>query len=126
MLKKSLLQIPAFTAGDDTWLREWLHPKNDAVNIPYSIAFAELEPGKSSLPHILQTCTEVYLVIAGVGIAYVGGEAHPVQANDLVLIPAGMEQSVENVGNDTLRFICIVSPPWAAEDEAILSNGDLL
>ena len=120
MLKKSLHQIPAFTAGDATQIREWLHPKNDALDLPYSIAFAELESGSSSLPHILQTRTEVYLVLEGEGLAYVGGQAQTMQPNDLILIPAGVEQYVENTGDSTLKFICIVSPPWAKEDEFVM------
>lgn len=119
MIFKHLDAIPTFTAGDATLIREWLHPKNDAVNIPYSIAFATLEPGASSLPHTLKTSTEVYLVMEGEGIAHVGGEAQAMQTNDLVLIPAGVEQYVENVGNTHLKFICIVSPPWSNEDEVV-------
>ncbi|MFN7115949.1 MAG: cupin domain-containing protein [Saprospiraceae bacterium] len=119
MFKKSLLQIPAFTAGDATQIREWLHPKNDGVDLPYSVAFAELEPGTASLPHILQTRTEVYLVLEGEGVAYMGGQAQTMQPNDLILIPAGVEQYVENVGDTVLKFICIVSPPWSKEDEMV-------
>ncbi len=120
MLKKSLDQIAAFTAGDATKIREWLHPKNDDVDLPYSVAFAELEAGAASLPHILKNQTEVYLVLEGNGIAYVGGQAQSMQPNDLVLIPAGVEQYVENEGDSTLRFICIVSPPWSKEDEVVM------
>lgn len=119
MLKKSLHQIAAFTAGDATQIREWLHPKNDGVELPYSVAFAELEPGAASLPHILKNQTEVYLVLEGNGTAYVGGQAQPLQPNDLLLIPADVEQYVENEGDIILKFICIVSPPWSKEDETV-------
>lgn len=119
MLFKNLDTLPAFTAGDATLIREWLHPKNDAVDLPYSLAFAELEPGAASLPHILQTRTEVYLVLEGTGMAYVDEKAQPIQKNDLLLIPAGVEQYVENVGDSTLKFICVVSPPWSKEDEVV-------
>lgn len=120
MILKNLYTIPSFQAGDATRLREWLHPKNDAVNISYSIAFAELEPGTSSLPHILQTRSEVYLVLEGEGVAYLDGQAQQIQKNDLILIPEGVEQYIENVGSSTLKFICIVSPPWAKEDEIVM------
>lgn len=119
MIFKKLDSIPVFTAGDDTIIQEWLHPKNDAVNISYSIAFAELEAGASSLPHILQTRTEVYIVLEGTGVAYIGGTAQAMQKNDLLLIPEGVEQYVKNVGDSTLKFICIVSPPWSKEDEVV-------
>lgn len=120
MIYKKLESIPAFTAGDATKIREWLHPKNDSIDLPYSLAFAELEPGAASLPHILKNQTEVYLVIEGSGMAYVGGQAQAMQQGDLVLIPNDIEQYVENTGDQTLRFICVVSPPWAKEDEVVM------
>lgn len=119
MIFKHLDAISTFTAGDATIIQEWLHPKNDSVNIPYSIAFAQLEPGASSLPHTLKTSIEVYLVLEGEGIAYVDGQAQAMKANDLVLIPANTEQYVENVGDTHLKFICIVSPPWSEEGEVV-------
>lgn len=63
MLFKKLEDITPFIAGDATLLREWLHPKNDEVELPYSLAFAEVAPGAASLPHTLQTSTEVYIVL---------------------------------------------------------------
>jgi mannose-6-phosphate isomerase-like protein (cupin superfamily) len=87
MLFKNLDAIPAFIAGDATLIREWLHPKNDAVNISYSIAFAELEPGAASLPHVLKTRTEVYLVLEGGGVAYVDGQAQAMQKTTWYLYP---------------------------------------
>lgn len=119
MIFRNLYAIPAFTAGDHTLIREWLHPKNDAIDLPYSIAFAVLEPGNASLPHVLEDRTEVYLILQGSGVAYVGGQKQPVQANDLLLIPAGAEQYVENTGAEQLQFICIVSPPWASDAEVV-------
>ncbi len=53
MIKKSLNEIPVFTAGDLTKLREVLHPNNDPVDLPYSLAWASIEPGQQSLSHVL-------------------------------------------------------------------------
>lgn len=119
MLKKSLSDIESFIAGDETIIREWLHPKNDRVDISYSIAFAEVSPGTASLRHILKTSSEVYIILEGEGIAHIGGETQAVKRGDLVLIPAGKEQFIENTGTDNLRFICVVSPPWSKDDEVV-------
>jgi len=119
MFFKSLDQISSFVAGDETIIKEWLHPKNDAVDTNYSLAFAEVEPGKASLPHALTTSSEAYVIIAGEGIAYVGEKSQAVKPGDLVLIPAGAKQYIENTGSENLRFLCIVSPPWSKEDEIV-------
>ncbi len=119
MLLKSIAQVQSFVAGDKTIIQEWLHPKNDQVNVPYSIAFASIEPGMASLPHVLRHSIEVYIIQEGSGIAYIDGAQHVVQAGDLVLIPAGAVQHIENTGTETLRFLCLVSPPWQQEEELV-------
>ena len=61
MLIKDIQQIPSFLAGDHTVLKEILHPKNDDVDIGYSIAYASLDAGKKSVPHQLKS-SEVYII----------------------------------------------------------------
>lgn len=119
MLKKSLSDLESFVAGDATIIREWLHPKHDKIDLAYSIAFAEVHPGAASLRHILETSSEIYIILEGEGIAHVGSETQAVKQGDLVLIPAGEEQFIENTGTDNLRFICVVSPPWRSDDEVV-------
>ncbi len=119
MLLKSLAQLEPFIAGDATIIREWLHPKNDRVELAYSVAFAEVEPGKASLPHALHNSSEVYIIIEGEGMVHIGEEKQFVKSGDLVLIPAGAKQFIENTSTHNLRFICIVSPPWRSDDEVI-------
>ncbi len=119
MLLKKLSSIPSFLAGDATLIREWLHPEKDGVHLPYSIAFAELEPGAASLPHRLRGSSEVYIVIEGAGIAHLDGQPQPLQSGELLLIPAGAEQFIENTGTGHLRFICIVAPAWRSDDEVV-------
>ncbi len=119
MLKKSLAAIPAFTAGDETRLKEVLHPENDPVDLSYSLAHAELEPGRRSLPHRLRKRSEVYYILSGTGEAFVGGERVPLAPGDVLLIPAGVDQYVVNTGRESLQFLCVVSPPWKQEDEMI-------
>lgn len=119
MLFKKLEDITPFIAGDATLLREWLHPKNDKIELPYSLAFAAVESGTSSLPHILKNSTEIYIILEGEGMAYVDGQAQRLNAGELLVIPAGAEQFIENTGVSTLKFLCIVSPPWSKEDEVV-------
>jgi mannose-6-phosphate isomerase-like protein (cupin superfamily) len=119
MIYKHIDEVPAFVAGDATHIREVLHPKNDGNDLLYSLAHATLEPGAASLPHTIKERSEAYIITEGHGTAYVGGKAMVLSPGVVVLIPAGVEQFVRNEGSGPLRFWCIVSPPWQADQEEI-------
>lgn len=119
MLLKSIGSVPEFLAGDETTLREVLHPKNDPVSLPYSLAHAVLEVGSRSLPHILRNSDEVYIILEGEGTAFISDREVKLCAGDVLLIPAGEEQYLVNTGREPIKFLCIVSPPWQADGEEI-------
>ncbi|PHN03795.1 cupin domain-containing protein [Flavilitoribacter nigricans] len=120
MLKKSVQDTPAFVAGDQTLIREVLHPKNETINLPYSLAYATLAPGQSSEAHILRTSSEVYVFVRGSAQVFVNEETTQVKPGDVIHIPEGARQHVRNDGNETLEFWCIVAPAWSAEDELVM------
>ncbi len=120
MLHKSLQDLTSFEAGDKTEIIEILHPKNDNIPLGYSLAHASLDIGKASLPHILELCSETYFILEGTGSVFIGADERKVNKGDMVFIPAGASQYVENQGDTKLEFLCIVSPPWFAEQEKIL------
>lgn len=120
MLKKSISKMNAFEAGDKTWLIEVLHPANDEVDTGFSLAHASLEAGESSLPHILNQCSETYYFLKGHGKIVVNQELETIKAGDIIFVPKGANQYVENDGTEQLEFLCIVSPAWYAEQEEIL------
>ncbi|MCF8281807.1 MAG: cupin domain-containing protein [Bacteroidales bacterium] len=124
---RKLTDSACFRAGDDTWLREILHPVNDNVRIDYSLAHAYLEVGVSSLPHRLVTSSETYFFLEGEGCISINGEVLQVGKGDVAHVPANVDQFVQNTGPNRLVFPCIVTPPWFEQDEEILpksSNGD--
>lgn len=119
MLKKSTQNVPQFIAGDKTLIRELLHPKNDGLNLDFSLAHATVEVGKASIPHILQKSTETYYILQGEGRVFIDDKEQDMQVGDLVFIPAGAKQYIENIGSIALIFLCIVSPPWKKADEIV-------
>lgn len=116
MLIKSFAACRPLIANDGCRIFELLHAKNDAVELPYSFAVAEVEPGERSYRHRLRQ-TEVYYVLAGRGRMHIGEDTRELASGDAVLIPSGAEQWIENIDDTLLRFIAIVSPPWSAEDD---------
>jgi len=109
----------AFISGDRVALRELLHPGKSSLKLGYSLAHATLKSGEVSLPHRLKT-SEVYYILAGVGMMHVDGESAEVQANYVIYIPPDSVQYIENTGGADLVFLCIVDPAWRPEDEGIL------
>ena len=121
MLTKSESRCPQFIANDGCSIRELLHPKNDPVDLPFSLAVAEVEQGSATYRHRLSQ-TEVYYILAGTGIVHVGGEERAVTAGDAVFIPPRESQWIRNTGAGTLKFVAIVSPPWRSEDDERLDD----
>lgn len=81
-----------------------------------SLSRARVEPGVTTVWHLLKDVDERYLIEAGVGQVEVG-DASPavVRAGDLVSIPANTRQRISNIGDDDLTFLCICTPRFRPE-----------
>ena len=58
MFVKKTSECDAFVANDGCTICELLHPKNDAIELPYSLALATVDVGSKSYQHKLEQ-TEV-------------------------------------------------------------------
>ena len=116
MFVKNLNACNEFTANDGCLIRELLHPKNDPVDTGYSLAVARVRAGERTRPHKLAQ-TEVYYILTGQGRMHINNETREVSTGDVILIPPQTIQWIENTGEDELRFIAIVSPPWREQDD---------
>lgn len=119
MLVKNLKDCEEITAGDNTILREILHPDKQEVDLRYSFAHAIVKPGLTSYLHKLKT-SEIYYILEGEGIMHIENEKKEVGVGDLIYIPPNAKQCIKNTGNNDLKFICIVDPAWKAEDETVI------
>jgi mannose-6-phosphate isomerase-like protein (cupin superfamily) len=107
-----------FIAGDNTILRELLHPGKVALELRYSLAHATVKPGKTSYEHYLLT-SEVYYILEGKGVMHIGEETCEVIPGQTIYIPPKAWQCIHNSGSGDLRFLCIVDPAWKKEDEVV-------
>jgi mannose-6-phosphate isomerase-like protein (cupin superfamily) len=121
MIIKDLQSCTEFIAGDDTILREILHPDKEQLELRYSFAHAVIKPGKTSYPHKLKT-SEVYYILEGEGIMHIEDENSKVFPGNTVYIPPDSKQYIHNSGTIDLKFICIVDPAWKKEDELVLPH----
>lgn len=111
MFVKNIEACSEFIANDGCRIKEWLHPKNDSVDLPYSVAMATVDAGQASYKHKLEQA-EVYLISSGQGIMHIDEEIKDVKAGDAIYIPSQCVQWIENTGNEPLCFIALVNPPW--------------
>ena len=118
MFIKNLQDCEEFIAGDDSLLRELLHPDKSDLAIRYSLAHAVVKPGQTSKPHKLKT-SEVYYILEGEGIMHINGESERVRPGQVIYIPPSSRQYIRNMGPSELKFLCIVDPAWRHEDEEV-------
>lgn len=118
-----LKSCPVFIAGDQSELREMLHPDKAALELRYSLAHAKVAAGQATTPHSLKT-SEVYFIIQGEGLMHIDEKSYQVVENDTVYIPPHATQFIQNTGSKDLLFICIVDPAWRKEDETVYPTED--
>jgi mannose-6-phosphate isomerase-like protein (cupin superfamily) len=99
---------------------------NDASDPDVSLARARVAPGVTTVLHALAV-DERYLIVSGKGRVEVEGlEPCRVSPGDVVLIPRGRSQRIENEGPEDLVFLCICTPrfePRHYEDRESQSNS---
>ena len=80
-----------------------------------SIARTRVEPGMTTQQHVLNVY-EFYVVEEGHGIMYLGTTPpFEVRPGDVVTIPSGMPQSIENCGATDLIFTCVCAPRFSQD-----------
>jgi mannose-6-phosphate isomerase-like protein (cupin superfamily) len=118
---KNINDCAEFIANDGCRIKEWLHPKNDPIELPYSVAMATVDIGQQSYEHKLEQ-TEVYIIFSGEGDMHIDDEVQRVIAGEAVLVPAGSVQWIENISDEELCFIAIVNPPWSEEGDTRIDD----
>ena len=119
MFIRDLQKSDEFIAGDNTILRELLHPDKAELKLRYSLAHAIVKPGQTSRPHKLKS-SEVYYILEGEGIMHIDNETKKVYPNQAIYIPPNSTQYIHNTGHNDLKFLCIVDPAWRSEDEEVI------
>lgn len=124
MLIRDSSTCPHHRVIDRSVLCELLHPSlnREYAALSCSVAHAIVPPGEATIPHRLRTATELYYVLSGCGQMHIGEESREIRAGQVVLIPPQAVQFIENCTDTDLVFLCIVSPPWTADDEELVAE----
>lgn len=112
-------EIEPILGNEGTSIKQFFHPHNTLKGIGYSLAQFTLEPGKKSKIHKLKS-SEVYYILEGKASLTIENRILELNKDDSAYVPPNSKQSIKNIGEQKLRFLCIVEPAWKKEDEIIL------
>ena len=98
---------PEYYFREGCYISEWWNTPEDPA---CSIARVRLPKGQTTLPHTLRGTVERYVLLAGQGVFISENQKYPVRAGDVVYIPGGTVQSIENPGSGDLIFLAICTP----------------
>jgi mannose-6-phosphate isomerase-like protein (cupin superfamily) len=118
---KDLKDGAFFQASDQSLLCELLHPDREEIPLKmgFSLAYAIVKPGQSTLVHKLSTSSEIFYILKGEGVVHIEQESVPVHPGQVVYVPPNSKQFIQNTGYLDLTFLCLVSPQWKKENEKI-------
>jgi mannose-6-phosphate isomerase-like protein (cupin superfamily) len=88
--------------------------KGDFGSEHLAITWVAGEPESEQQRHEHADSEQVYVIVAGRGLMFVGDERQEVDAGTLVLVPPGTPHSIRNTGQETLAHVSATSPPFAA------------
>lgn len=112
---------------EEYWFHEGCHIlelANHPDETDVSIARGRVEPGQRTLRHSLSV-NERYLIFSGKGMIELDDrEGVSITAGDVVVIPAGTPQRIENTGNEDLVFYVICSPRFTPQCYRALEGAD--
>lgn len=93
----------------------YMMPDTASCPIDFSVHLTEWEPGSQVDEHLHQDAMEVMFCIAGHGTASVGDQVYDLTKNSMIAAAPGELHCIKNTGTETLRCLCIFSPPTTAE-----------
>jgi len=69
-----------------------------------------LKPGQAQKVHTHANSDKVYYVLSGRAAVRVAGDRQELMPDQAVLVPAGEEHGVENMGNEPLTLLVFMAP----------------
>ena len=115
-------QVRSFHLHAERLIDEGCHiveVSNSDADPGVSIARARVEAGETTRWHRLAHTTERYAIVSGHGRVELGDQPpRDVGPGDVVIIPPGCRQRIENTGGVDLVFLAICTPRFRPENYA--------
>jgi mannose-6-phosphate isomerase-like protein (cupin superfamily) len=88
-------------------------PQFGSTNL--AVTWVRGEPGSQQGVHAHDASEQVYVLVRGRGLMIVEDEEYEVEAGTAILIPAGAEHAIRNIGAEPLEYVSATAPPFAAD-----------
>lgn len=103
------------------YIEEW---QNSADYDDCSIAHVRVGSGLTTHLHSLKNTVERYVILHGSARVTVGDKQWHVSSKDVVNIPAGTPQCIQNLEQTDLSFLAICTPRYQASNYQDLSDNE--
>jgi len=80
------------------------------------VGMSKVDPGSRSNRHSHDRQEEIFYVVGGHGEIEVGEEKEAVEPGSIVVVSPTLSHSLINTGDETLKVLSIVSPPFEKSD----------
>ncbi len=120
----NLSSATPFRTKDGSEIRELLAHRNSSIR-NQSLAEARLPSGAITTRHYHPVTEEIYFVLEGKGVMWIGEEQREVGPGDAIAIPPGAPHQIRNVGDSELRFLCCCAPAYEHTDTILLEEDSL-
>lgn len=110
--------IKPFVTKDGSQIFDILSPRNSSVK-HQSLAEARLKPGQISEEHFHEKSEEIYYILAGSGLIFLGKDKAALKKGDAIIIESGTKHRIQNTGKEELVFLCCCAPPYSHDDTTL-------
>ena len=101
--------VEAQQALEGVTMRVVIGPEEGAPT--FNMRVFEVQPGHAT-PHHSHWWEHEVFVLSGEGVVRTDEGEVPISHGSSVLVPRGEKHRFRNIGNDILRFICLVPQEW--------------
>ncbi len=108
-----------FVTKDGSTIRELLAHRNSSIR-NQSLAEATVPAGVKTQAHFHSRTEEIYYILSGSGVMYLGGNSLRVGPGDAIAIPPGEVHWIENSNSIDLMFLCCCAPGYEHNDTVIV------
>lgn len=120
----NLNDVEPFITKDGSEIRELLAHRNSCIR-NQTLAEARVPAGVTTVAHHHVQTEEIYYFLAGQGRMHVGEEQRLVVPGDAVAIPPGAIHWIQNIGPETLVFLCCCAPGYEHDDTVLAPDASL-
>ena len=113
--------LKSFITKDGSRIFDIFSPRNSSIK-NQSLAEARLSPGQITEEHCHAKSEEIYYILSGIGLMFLGDEHVELNDGDAVIIPPGSKHRIRNVGKGELVFLCSCAPPYSHEDTELVEK----